>query len=110
MDEKTYNIGILNPPKKWISGIALYVKSSAKALSSWICIDMDHVLLEYQNTDTVLHTLCKLRTSYTEDTTSEIDKWTKETKFSEKDSNYFNYTHINWSNSKKGTRNKFLML
>lgn len=98
------------PWKKQTNGVALYVKGSANRLSSWIGMDMDHLLLEYKNTDIVLLSHCKVKTSCIEDTTFEMDKWIKETRISEQGSNYFNYMHINWSNSKKGIKNKFLLL
>lgn len=73
-------------------------------------MDTNHMLLEFKITDMVLLSHCPVRTSYTEDTTFEMDEWTKVTKFSEQGRNYFHYMHIHWSNSKKVIRNSFLML
>lgn len=73
-------------------------------------MNMDHLLLEYKNTDIVLLSHCKVKISYIEDTAFKMDKWIKETKISEQGLNYFDYIHINLSTSKKGIKNKFLLL
>jgi len=48
------------------------------------------MLLEYKNTDMVPLSHCKVRASDTEDATFEMDKGTKETKFSEQGRRHFN--------------------
>lgn len=44
-------------------------------------MDTDHMLLEYKNTNMVLLSHCTVKTSYTEHTASETDKWTTDQVF-----------------------------